>query len=239
MTGAGTAPWNLPRTKQGSPQPVSQTWLRDRIVDAPRDVASHVARQRLTAIAATSIDPALCLRAQQMVERCGNLADVVRNVAQEIHLLEAEPGYDVSHSEPCWLHRVLVSVPDRLDEVGALRFTEGLIHEAMHLELTLLENEQALVRNPTDTMPSPWREEPRPIGGVLHGLYVFSCLYAAFAMVADSTDAEGAVHIEGRLHDISEEIRSIDLSRLSAGLTPLGCGLANRWSSVVANDAGG
>jgi len=178
-----------------------------------------------------AIDPDMCLRSQRLIERCGDLAGIVRSVTQEIHLLEAEPGYDVSHSEPCWLHRAFVSVPDRRDEVGALRFAEGVIHEAMHLELTLFENNQALVRNTADTMPSPWRDEPRPVGGVLHGLFVFSCLHAAFRKLAGGTDAAAADHIHGRLRDISEEVRSIDLPKLSAGLTPLGAELTHRWSS--------
>lgn len=232
MTDAGTAPWHLPGRNLKIRPPASPTWLQDKIVDAPHDVAAHVAREGLITLATTTIDPDLCLRAQQLIERCGDLADIVRSVTRQIHLLEAEPGYDVSHSEPCWLHRVLVSVPDRVDEVGALRFAEGLIHEAMHLELTLLENEQALVKNPAETMPSPWRDDARPIGGVLHGLFVFSCLHAAFVMAAGSADEAGADHIKGRLHDISAEVRSVDLSKLSAGLTPFGAELARQWSTV-------
>lgn len=232
MTDPAAVPWHLPGRSLHDQSPASSTWLGDRIVDAALDVASHVARQKLTTLAATAIDADMCLRSQELIERCGDLGDLVRSVTDEIHLLEASPGYDVSHSEPCWPHRILVSVPDRHDEIGALRFAEGVIHEAMHLALTFLENDRPLVLSEADEMASPWREEPRPIGGVLHGLFVFSCLYAAFRMMAGRIDAAAADHVSGRLREISEEVGSIDLSVLMSGLTPLGCTLARRWSEA-------
>lgn len=237
MTDSTSAPWRLPNRRPGRRPPTSWGWLGDRIVDARQDVASHIARQGLTPLAATRLDGDMCLRSQELIERCGDLADIVRSVTHEIHLLDAPPGYDVSHSEPCWPHRILVSVPDRGDEVGALRFAEGVIHEAMHLALTLLESDRPLVRRPMNAMASPWRDEPRPIGGVLHGLFVFSCLHAAFRMMTDAIDAAAAEHVGGRLRDIEEEVGSIDLTTLSAGLTPVGCTLARQWSEVVS--AGG
>lgn len=228
-----SAPWRLPGRSLGRQPLASSTWLRHRIVDARQDVVSHVARQGLTSLAATAINWDMCLRSQELIERCGDLAGLVRSVTHEIHLIDAVPGYDVSHSEPCWPHRILVSVPDRHDEIGALRFAEGVIHEAMHLTLTLLEKDRPLVRSTADTMPSPWREEPRPIGGVLHGLFVFCCLHAAFRKIAGAIDATVADHVSGRLRDIAEEVGSIDLATLSAGLTPFGCTLARQWSEEM------
>ena len=233
MSNATSAPWRLPGRSLDRQPPASSTWLRDRIVDAQRDVVSHVARQRLTTLAATAIDEVMCLRAQKLIEGFGDLADLVQSVTHDIHLIDAPPGYDVSHSEPCWPHRILVSVPDRHDEIGALRFAEGVIHEAMHLALTFLENDRPLVQSSADAMASPWRDEPRPVGGVLHGLYVFSCLHAAFRMVTGAVDAAAADHVRGRLRNIAEEVGSIDLATLSAGLTPLGCTLAGKWSEEV------
>ena len=224
-------PWRLRGSRNRQP-PETSAWLKERIVDAQQGVASHVARQGLTTIATTAIDRDMCLRSQKLIERCGDLADLVQGVTHDIHLLEAAPGYDVSHSEPCWPHRILVSVPDRHDEIGALRVAEGVIHEAMHLALTLLEKDRPLVRSPAAEMASPWRDEPRPVGGVLHGLFVFSCLHAAFRMMAGATDNAATDHISGRLRDIAEEVGSIDLARLSAGLTPFGCTLARQWSDA-------
>lgn len=225
-------PWRLPGRSLDDQSPASSTWLRDRIVDASQEVASHVERQKLTTLAATAINGDMCLRSQELIERCGDLADLIRSVTHEIHLLEAAPGYDVSHSEPCWPHRTFVSVPDRHDEVGALRFAEGVIHEAMHLALTLLENDRLLVRSQADMMASPWREEPRPIGGVLHGLFVFSCLFTAFRVMAGAIDTAATHHVSSRLRDIAGEVGSINLTALSSGLTPFGRILARQWSEA-------
>ena len=56
-------------------------------------------------------------------------------------------------------------------------FAETLTHEAAHHWLFLAEEIADLA---TDTWSgslwvSPWRADPRPIGGVIHGVYVFSC----------------------------------------------------------------
>ena len=71
------------------------------------------------------------------------------------------------------------------------------------------------------------------MGGVLHGLFVFSCLHAAFRELSEGRERAAAEHVRGRLDDISTEVLSIDLETLSAGLTPLGRELAHRWSRSV------
>jgi hypothetical protein len=72
------------------------------------------------------------------IDREPSLAAICAQLVEEIHLLQSEPGYDVSHSEPRWRRRIFVSIPDRADGVGALRLAENIIHEAMHLQLTVL-----------------------------------------------------------------------------------------------------
>ncbi|TCM07460.1 HEXXH motif-containing putative peptide modification protein [Sphingomonas sp. PP-CC-3G-468] len=234
---AALAPWRLPGRGLGPETSASSTWLADRIADPGRKVADRLVRQGLIVLAPSAIHHDVCRCAQNMIEECADLADAVRTVTQHVHLLDASPGYDVSHSEPRWLNRIFVSVPDRRDEVGALRFAEGVIHEAMHLALTLLELQHPLVRGGADMMPSPWRHEPRPTGGVLHGLFVFSCLHAAFRELSRGCRGAAAEHVRGRLDDISAEVLSIDLKTLSAGLTPLGCELAHDWSQGVSRAA--
>jgi HEXXH motif-containing protein len=233
VTNAASAPWRLPGRSLGPETSASSTWLADRIVAPGRDVTDHLARQGLIVRDPSAFHHDVCLRAQRLIEGCDDLADVVRSVTHEIHLLDASPGYDVSHSEPRWLNRIFVSVPDRWDDVGALRFAEGVIHEAMHLALTLLEVERPLVQSSATMMPSPWRDELRPIGGVLHGLFVFSCLHSAFCRLSAACEGQAANHVRGRLHEIAGEVDSIDLETLSAGLTAFGAKLARRWSEGV------
>ena len=70
--------------------------------------------------------------------------------------------------------RIFISIPTSSD-VRNLRVAEAIVHEAMHLNLTNLERVTELVRY-NQPQISPWRAELRPAAGLLHGIYVFSCV---------------------------------------------------------------
>ena len=55
---------------------------------------------------------------------------------------------------------------------------ETLTHEAAHTWLNLIEECQPLADGAWDDniWISPWRGDPRPIGGIVHGVFVFSCV---------------------------------------------------------------
>jgi HEXXH motif-containing protein len=115
-------------------------------------------------------------------------------------------------------------VPGRRSEVSALRATENVVHEAMHLQLTVFEQARPLIADKTMQMASPWREEPRHLRGVLHGLYVFRCISAFFATpsLRDVLDTEGAGHAARRCAQIDEEISRLDIDGLARGMTTEG-----------------
>jgi HEXXH motif-containing protein len=98
------------------------------------------------------------------------------------------------------------------------------VHEAMHLQLTILERAHPLVADSRAKMASPWREEPRHLQGVLHGYYVFRCIAAFFSASSLSgvLDVEGAGHVARRRAQIAEELSRLDLDRLARGMTPKG-----------------
>ena len=93
-----------------------------------------------------------------------------------IHLLNAPaPELDCSYSRPDLPFSVFLSVPDHGARGRIERLTEALVHEAMHLQLSLVERRVPLVESDrADTLAfSPWRGSARPVRGVLHALYVF------------------------------------------------------------------
>jgi HEXXH motif-containing protein len=151
----------------------------------------------------------------------------------KVYLLRAAAGYDISHSEPQWKSWIFVSLPDRADSVGALRLAEGVVHEAMHLQLTVFEDRNAIVADESGRMSSPWRRQARPFRGIAHGLFVFSCILAYFEALIDVVQGPAASHVLARIEDIRAEIATIDLEELSRGLTPIGAALARRWSDVA------
>jgi HEXXH motif-containing protein len=97
----------------------------------------------------------------------------VAKLVRVCHLIKPEDDYDVSYSDPQVPFSIFVSVPQRRRPHDALRVAESIVHEAMHLQLTLLEQATPLVHPSDAKYFSPWKGAYRSPQGVLHALYVF------------------------------------------------------------------
>lgn len=165
-------------------------------------------------------------RAFDVVAEVPSLADSVGKVLAVVHVLDtAEPDTDVSFSDPAVPFSAFVGVPETAGRVASLRLAEGLVHEVMHLQLTLLEGEFPLMVGNAERHWSPWQQTMRPTQGVLHGYYVFRVLSAFMATLLYEAEpaSEAARHLSARFHDIAEETESaVATLRGSAELTPLG-----------------
>lgn len=150
------------------------------------------------------------------------LSQTVRTLVSSLHLIvPPDDEVDVSFSEPQFPFSVFVSAPQRRLETDALRVAEGLLHEAMHLQLTLIESVVPLVAHSASTHFSPWKKEYRPAHGVLHALYVFRVIDAflrspAFGANAPITwqryaDTRCAA-IAGQVSEVAEFHRCPDLT---------------------------
>ncbi len=136
---------------------------------------------------------------------------------------------DVSHSDPEIPFTIFISLCEDLSEISDLRVLESIIHEAMHLKLTLLEKALPLVKEGTlETFYSPWRDEERPIRGVLHGIYVFKGVLDFYRIVLNELDSRDFLKL--RIETISSQfsllfdfysINSLNLfgSKLAKALT--------------------
>lgn len=230
-----TPPW-----REGSKVPTSSISgfsadLIELVAPIPPALTAELAARGLVGIEASPASLRLLGNAFSWIAQVRELASILHALVNEIHLLETEPGYDVSHSEPRWRNSIFVSIPDRGDEIGALRLAESVVHEAMHLQLTNRENLQQLVALDNGLTRSPWRDEARPYQGVLHGLYVFSCLAAFFRHLLSerALGEDGRRHAAKRVREISQEIESIDFEALAAGLTDEGTLLMQRCRRVA------
>lgn len=222
-------PWLLPGIEIArSAAPSGTGWIWDRVARPPPDVAAHVQEGGLKLTDARVTDATLFAEAAAAIGAVPSLAAIVATRVGVVHLLRADTGYDVSHSEPIWADRIFISVPGRNDQVGALRLAEGVIHEALHLHLTGLEGIAPLVEDLTGVLPSPWRSEPRSFGGVLHGAFVFVGLKAYFEALPERLDAAAACHLRQRRAEIAGELFKIDVEALKAGLTKRGTALVTR-----------
>ena len=104
------------------------------------------------------------------------LSSSVGALVRCVHLLKAPSAeLDCSYSRPDLPFSVFVSVPDQGTRARIGRVTEALVHETMHLQLSLVERRIQLVEPlRAETVAfSPWRGSVRNVRGVLHALHVF------------------------------------------------------------------
>ena len=223
-----TSPWVLGGAPTTSLE-LLPNWVETKVTQPPDEIAFDLRTQGLDLSPQEPPSNSFFTRTQSCIAVVPSLASVCGRVVEEIHLLRAPPEYDVSHSEPRWRRRIFVSVPERLDSIGAVRFAESIVHEAMHLNLTNLEAQRPLVDEFARLMPSPWRADPRSFQGVLHGLYVFRCLHTYFGLLYPTTAGEVALHVSKRIKTIKEEIHELDLVQLCEGLTQEGARRDRQW----------
>ncbi|QYO67101.1 aKG-HExxH-type peptide beta-hydroxylase [Leptolyngbya sp. 7M] len=99
-------------------------------------------------------------------------------------------------------------------ENNILDTVDHLIHETAHNKLDMI-NDFYSILEPTQgsTFISPWREDLRPMEGILHGAYVFTCVSHAFVDLQNSiNDSNGFLknRINSYYHQVSEALATID-----------------------------
>jgi hypothetical protein len=139
-------------------------------------------------------------------------------------VLGQDDDYDISFSDPAIPFSVFISAPAQHDRLAVLRVAENLVHETMHLQLTLFEDLCPLIDMASGwSMYSPWKQEQRPAQGILHGLYVFYVLRWMWQQISQtthrSTDRDFALR---RILDIEEEIDAVRALEDSPALTGAG-----------------
>ena len=130
-----------------------------------------------------------CLKdAFEIIRYVPTLFTSVRFLVKSIHLIKLEDDeYDISFSEPHIPFSIFVSVPRKNSPINVLRVAEAIIHEAMHLQLTLIENVIPLVVPGGNLSYSPWKDGYRNPQGLLHGIYVFKVIRQFLSILNNSS----------------------------------------------------
>lgn len=151
------------------------------------------------------------------------LSSCVGLLVRCVHLLEApSQEVDCSYSRPDLPFSVFLSVPGYGTHARIERVTEALVHETMHIQLSLLERWLPLVEPdcPESVVFSPWRNCERNVQGVLHALYVFVIVRKLWQRAAQKAprglDRRFA---EERVRAIRDEVGRAQLLAASPGLT--------------------
>lgn len=119
----------------------------------------------------------LLCKIESLLSFSKNIHSSIKAFAINFHpLLSEYEDFDVSFSDPCIPFDVFSNVPRNEEKYSAERFVEGIIHETLHLQLTVVEHLLPLFHNGllTDDVFSPWKGEGRNERGLLHAVYVFS-----------------------------------------------------------------
>jgi HEXXH motif-containing protein len=168
------------------------------------------------------------------------LQTTVAALVRSCHLLKApDDDFDVSHSDPQAPFSIFVSVPQRRRPQAALRVVEAIVHEAMHLQLTLIEQILPLVYPSDHTYFSPWKGNYRSPQGVLHALYVFRVVdrFLAQLQAWPVWSAADAGYMRGRRDDIARQMGAIETFKDCPALTTWGTEVVRRLMAACKDDA--
>lgn len=141
-----------------------------------------------------------------------SLNDSVFNLVRVLHLIKSDEAgeYDKSFSEPHLPFSIFVSVPPKRVFADFLRVAEAIVHEAMHLQLTLIESVVPIIINDNEKFYSPWKDEFRSVGGVLHALYVFRVVDCFLQLLTNNNFClENKSYLDERRTTIQTQICSI------------------------------
>jgi len=158
----------------------------------------------------------------------GDCGRCVSKLVKALQILrQPEPEYDVSYSHPDIPFTIFVSVGEDGSQVESLRLSESILHESMHLLLSLIEGHVPLISDNTQVFYSPWRETERPLLGVLHGMFVFRAVLDFYVAInAELSDPMAKDFAEYRAEQITAELEQLQGFSNCNGLTIEGALLA-------------
>jgi len=168
-------------------------------------------------------------RAMRLIDIVPAAGAAVRALVWSLTPVDVEGrDYDTSYSDPAVPFSIFIGAHAHDDMVAPIRLAEGVLHEAMHLQLSLVEDVVRLVGGSVERRHSPWQGRQRPTQGILHGLYVFRVIQDWLqAVVVSGTASADVDHARERIAQIDEECASLaDLAR-SEDLTEDGRKLAS------------
>lgn len=167
----------------------------------------------------------------RFLETLGNALDLIRLVppllgtvagsCRSLHVLVvSRKDYDVSYSDPALPFSIFVSCPALAEHNRAERLAENLVHETLHLQLSLIERVEPIVIEGPDeqTVSSPWKEGERSLRGLIHGIYVFGNLrhfwmrLASHSLGVSSFARRRITAIESEMSDAAHVLENQSLS---------------------------
>ena len=169
-----------------------------------------------------------------LLELVPTVGATVQELVKALHVIDpCDDDIDVSFSDPALPFSVFVSVPRVNSPTASLRLAEAILHESMHLHLTLLGQLLPLLRTHRKMYYSPWRGEERGPEGILQALYVFGVIRSFFAMIPALPSSAANEHVVSRTKKIKSQMRLAQTFRWSDELTSDGEALVGRLLHTI------
>lgn len=139
---------------------------------------------------------------------------------------------DISFSDPALPFSIFVSCPLVDSQYRVERLAESIVHEALHLQLSLIEKAIPLIMdNGDNTLAySPWKGERRTLQGLVHGIYVFGNLRTFWSDVV-SQRPDSSEFGKARVSAIEAEMLDVTSLVTARNLTSSGQWLASSFLS--------
>jgi len=135
-----------------------------------------------------------------------SLHQTVVQLVKSIHIIQSNAeDCDISFSNPALPFSIFVSVPNKKSPNAALRLAEAVVHEAMHLQLSLLEAVASIAPLQGQTHYSPWKRSKRHASGLLHALYVFTTISEWLRRLPENSNGYSQL----RRAEIAEQVAEI------------------------------
>jgi hypothetical protein len=199
-----------------------ETLSREYAVEYQKKGVSFYSPAEIRSTVLSCVEEALAI-----INQVPSLMRTVAVLVRSLHLIKPEnEDHDVSFSEPHVPFSIFVSVPNRRMPEDRWRIAEAVVHETMHLQLTLIEQIIPLVKTSQCKYFSPWRATYRPVQGVLHGVYVFRVIDSFLAQL--SPLGISSRYVEDRRGAINNQILDAQSLQDSPDLTLLGDQLIRR-----------
>lgn len=175
--------------------------------------------------------PRMLEKSLELIRTVLPLHGTVAGLCRSLHVLAASGrDVDVSCSDPSLPFSIFVSCPPAAERHRMERLAENIVHEALHLQLTLVETIESLVTDDPNEPPvfSPWRNEPRNVRGLVHAVYVFGNIRHFWKRVAAELP-ESSSFARSRIETIDNEMDAAKQLLGSRTLTTAGRRLATSF----------
>lgn len=172
--------------------------------------------------------PEVLVRSLDLIRAVHPLLGTVAGLCRTLHVLIAsEMDLDSSYSDPLLPYSVFVSCPLAMELNRVERLAENIVHEALHLQLSLAETAEPLIIDTPDERHvfSPWKNERRTVHGLVHSVYVFGNLRCFWNFVATHL-TEYSSFAATRIKEIDSELIAVKDLVTNPALTTSGQRLA-------------